>query len=587
NSTEDTSDGFCEDAPGDCTLREAIFAANANSGVHDIIYFDPAVFPPASPAVINVAAFFPYSADADGLTIDGTGAGVIIDGSALSGSENGLGFYTVGGLDLEEATVRALTVRNFPGHGIYLCGGTLGSCEESMTDTLVEAVTVTGNGENGIWIRGQFNTRATITGCTASGNEVHGIYVSAGDTLAEATATNNVVNGNGNRGIMLNSGMHDNNDATMTGNSASGNGSVGLYANAGDSLARIDVSDNTSTGNGSHGLLLNAGDDVVDALISRNTLIDNDRSGMNINAGNDQTGTTVANNTCNLNDEHGIFLNAGAAFVLGDVTVDDNIAANNFEDGINLAARGHNQQARGNLICGNGTGLRLDNEGFIVDVEGNWWGSASGPTHPDNPGGTGDAIVDADSGGTGTADYSPWIDTIATVATPDPAAVGQSINVSFQFSGGPYALGPGPGNLAGPEPFGLSTDNGTLTDSDQTGAATAEFILGADGVLAASLTPDATGTATVSLDDPCGVVASVAVQVGADTDGDGVPDTVDNCPDVANPDQADADGDGMGDACDAGPCGCGATSAVVMAFWVLCAARLAHRRRIRMSCRSR
>ncbi|PKN46910.1 MAG: hypothetical protein CVU59_04610, partial [Deltaproteobacteria bacterium HGW-Deltaproteobacteria-17] len=34
-----------------------------------------------------------------------------------------------------------------------------------------------------------------------------------------------------------------------------------------------------------------------------------------------------------------------------------------------------------------------------------------------------------------------------------------------------------------------------------------------------------------------------------DTDGDGVPDVTDNCPDVANPRQEDFDGDGQGDAC--------------------------------------
>lgn len=37
---------------------------------------------------------------------------------------------------------------------------------------------------------------------------------------------------------------------------------------------------------------------------------------------------------------------------------------------------------------------------------------------------------------------------------------------------------------------------------------------------------------------------------GVDSDGDGVYDSVDNCPDVYNPDQADTDGDGVGDACD-------------------------------------
>ncbi len=39
----------------------------------------------------------------------------------------------------------------------------------------------------------------------------------------------------------------------------------------------------------------------------------------------------------------------------------------------------------------------------------------------------------------------------------------------------------------------------------------------------------------------------------SDTDGDGVPDQLDNCPNIANPDQADADGDGIGDVCEVCP----------------------------------
>jgi hypothetical protein len=41
--------------------------------------------------------------------------------------------------------------------------------------------------------------------------------------------------------------------------------------------------------------------------------------------------------------------------------------------------------------------------------------------------------------------------------------------------------------------------------------------------------------------------------VDGDADGDGVPDSADNCSDVSNPNQADSDGDAVGDACDIAP----------------------------------
>ena len=46
-----------------------------------------------------------------------------------------------------------------------------------------------------------------------------------------------------------------------------------------------------------------------------------------------------------------------------------------------------------------------------------------------------------------------------------------------------------------------------------------------------------------------GSVVPLAVS-GADSDGDGVDDTADNCPQISNADQADFDADGMGDVCD-------------------------------------
>jgi Ca2+-binding RTX toxin-like protein len=52
-------------------------------------------------------------------------------------------------------------------------------------------------------------------------------------------------------------------------------------------------------------------------------------------------------------------------------------------------------------------------------------------------------------------------------------------------------------------------------------------------------------TVTIVDDDP-----AAGSQPPADRDGDGVPDSTDNCPNVSNSGQADADGDGLGTACD-------------------------------------
>jgi len=70
-----------------------------------------------------------------------------------------------------------------------------------------------------------------------------------------------------------------------------------------------------------------------------------------------------------------------------------------------------------------------------------------------------------------------------------------------------------------------------------------------------SVNADGCSCSQLSCDDndPCttdSCLAGVCTHILADADGDGVCDSLDNCPNVANGDQTDTDGDGQGDACD-------------------------------------
>lgn len=78
-------------------------------------------------------------------------------------------------------------------------------------------------------------------------------------------------------------------------------------------------------------------------------------------------------------------------------------------------------------LTGNTTaGLALA-QGDSLNARANYWGDASGPTHPANPGGTGDPVLDGASGAAGTVDYASFL---AQSATIDDCALGLPAPVS-------------------------------------------------------------------------------------------------------------------------------------------------------------
>jgi len=74
-----------------------------------------------------------------------------------------------------------------------------------------------------------------------------------------------------------------------------------------------------------------------------------------------------------------------------------------FAVGINSGVTAHLNCIDGNTVAG----LQVDALGHtgMVNAESNWWGSSTGPTHPNNAGGTGDAIIDPEL----NVDYDPFL----------------------------------------------------------------------------------------------------------------------------------------------------------------------------------
>ncbi|MDP2676026.1 MAG: hypothetical protein Q8Q00_14175 [Dehalococcoidia bacterium] len=326
----------------------------------------------------------------------------------------------------------------------------------------------------------------TVTGVQILNNE---IFLGKGSGAASIGEGVGIQTGkNADVGGLLVSGN------SFHGDQAAGVGSEGIYINPVAGGGSVTIADNTFDGHLFVGVSIESGN----VSVSNNTIVD-----------------TIAPNTAGT---HGLRVNdfVGGVSYSG-IALSGN-AIDGFENGMRLGSSASASStltinAQGNVITGNtrGVWVRYDAvptiEGGIIcgntagievlssavfSAEGNWWGDASGPTHPGNAGGSGDSVVDGGNGGSGTVDFDPWVDTISGSA--DAATAGSPSGVSFQFSdaGGTVFLGEGAG------PFEVTTDNGTVSPSPA-------FINAAEGTVEVTLTPASEGTATVTITGPCGL----------------------------------------------------------------------------------
>jgi YVTN family beta-propeller protein len=351
-----------DSGPG--TLREAL--TTAISG--DTITFDPSVFPPDTPATIALASPLPDITQGN-LTIDGTGAGVIIDGSGTPENTVGISITSNGN------TIKGLQILNFPGDGVAISGGakdnTIGG------DTTGECNVISGNALNGVSIAGEGSDNNTISGnyigtdisgAVAIGNAWGGVWIGEGAQYnligGDMTGERNVISGSGRYGIRICDegtdgnvviGNHIGTDASGTvaiGNAETG---VGIDDGAQYNLIGGDTPGERNVISGNDNGVYISGSGTVGNTVSGNYI-----------------GTDVSGISPLANEGNGVSISDGAQnnTIGGDTPGERNVISGNASNGIRIFGEGtDNNTVSGNYIGVDASGTAaLPNSANGMDI---------------------------------------------------------------------------------------------------------------------------------------------------------------------------------------------------------------------------
>ena len=153
---------------GSGTLRSCL--ENQVSG--DVITFSPTVFPPSAPVTIHIGPERLPWLTRGNVTVDASNAGVILDGSSVSGSwDPGIG------IDSDNNTVRGLQIVNFP-VGIDILGhnNLIGGSRLVGSGPTGQGNVVSGNRQDGIaiYLGAQGNlVLGNLVGLNAAGTQAN------------------------------------------------------------------------------------------------------------------------------------------------------------------------------------------------------------------------------------------------------------------------------------------------------------------------------------------------------------------------------------------------------------------------------
>ena len=343
NSTNDPGTGTCDAV--ECTLREAINAANGSGGFDEITFniagagpftIQPVTELPAVTEAININGYT-QSGSVQNTSCTGTATlQIVLNGALAPLSSNGLTLMT------GSSTIQGLVINGFDGNGIEIMSG-------SNT------------------VRGNF-IGTNAAGTAAVPNNTNGVQITGGTSNSIGTnflQFRNVISGNAGRGIVV-SGLGGANGTQIRGNyigtSADGNSDVG---NGSDG---VDISQSANNVVGGTSSIL--------GCFAGNLISGNNEDGIGI-SGTSATGNRVQGNligtnaagTADLgNSSSGVNIFASSNAVGGATAQTRNVISGNDGGGVVIGS-GSNNAVQGNYIGTNlaGTAALRNPDGVRID----------------------------------------------------------------------------------------------------------------------------------------------------------------------------------------------------------------------------
>jgi hypothetical protein len=435
--------------------------------------------------------------------VQGNLIGTDKDGTAALGNWHGVGIFaassnTIGGTAPGAGNV--ISGNQF--EGVDILSATGSQVQGNFIGTDVTGTAALSNGRNGVRLYGDA-TSNTIGGTTPDERNVISGNNHDGVRIWDNRATGNLVQGNyigtdvtgtaalGNsyNGVRIDDAPGN---TVGPGNVISGN-EYGVYISGADATANTVRDNKIGTSAAGDAAIANGFSGVIIYGAPDNTI-----GPGNVISGNSDNGVRIWNSGATANTVRDNKIGTNAA---GDAAIA------NGSDGVFIIDAPANTIGPGNVISGNSYA------GVLIFISGATGNTVTGNSIHSN-GGLG---IDNASGG--NTELTPPAVTAAGSASGTSSCLGCTVEV-----------------------YSDAADEG----KDFHGSTGTDVVTGDWSFAGAVVGPNVTATVT----DSSGNTSEFSAPFVADTDGDGVPDSSDNCPDDANADQANADGDQWGDVCD-------------------------------------